>query len=259
LVKIGEERTEILEYKPAEFFKLVIVRPKYALGQGKGVLIADMPSRPIEKCRAGNVLLSQILFKKHVHHLPLYRQLQIFKRANIDISSSTIDGWIRQLGVLLEPLYNTMVSTLKHDHYLQVDETPTRVLDKSKKGETHRGYYWVYHSPLKRMVVFDYKRGRNKEAPKAMLDNFEGHLQADGNAVYNSYAAKPQIAHLACWSHARRYFDQALAQDKVRASYAPEKIQQLYLMERDLTERNPEELKEKRLDQALPVINELCK
>jgi len=30
-VKIGEERTEILEYTPANFFKLVIVRPKYAL------------------------------------------------------------------------------------------------------------------------------------------------------------------------------------------------------------------------------------
>jgi transposase len=259
LVRIGEERTEILEYKPAEFFKLVIVRPKYALGQDKGVLIADMPSRPIEKCIAGNILLAQILINKYVDHLPLYRQLQIFKRANIDISSSTIDSWLKQMGHLLEPLYDTMVSTLKHDHYLQVDETPTRVLDKSKKGQTHRGYYWVYHSPLKRMVVFDYKRGRNKEAPKAMLDNFEGYLQTDGYAVYNSYAAKSEIVHLACWAHARRYFDQALAQDKVRASYALEKIQQLYAIERELKECTPEERKEKRLDQALPIINELGK
>lgn len=33
MIKIGEERTEILEYTPEKFFKLVIVRPKYALKQ----------------------------------------------------------------------------------------------------------------------------------------------------------------------------------------------------------------------------------
>jgi len=44
--------------------------------------------------------------------------------------------------------------------YLQVDETPAPVLDKNKKGKTHRGYYWVYHSPLDKTVVFDYREGR---------------------------------------------------------------------------------------------------
>ena len=33
MIKIGEERTEILEYTPEKFFKLVIIRPKYALKQ----------------------------------------------------------------------------------------------------------------------------------------------------------------------------------------------------------------------------------
>jgi transposase len=37
------------------------------------------------------------------------------------------------------------------------------------------------------------------------------------------------------------------------------KIQQLYLIERDLKECNPEERKEKCLDHALPLINELGK
>jgi transposase len=52
------------------------------LRQDKGALIADMPSRPIEQYVACNVLLNQILINKYVDHLPLYRQLQIFKRAN---------------------------------------------------------------------------------------------------------------------------------------------------------------------------------
>ena len=82
--KIGEERTEILEYVPEKFFKLVLIRPKYVRlesnqelnlnGQTKNVVVAQLPSRPIEKCLAGNDLLSAVLINKYVDHLPLYRQ-----------------------------------------------------------------------------------------------------------------------------------------------------------------------------------------
>lgn len=259
LVKISEERTEILELAPAKFFKLVLIRPKYAKPNGEGVLIGDLPSRPIEKCLAGNTLLASILINKYVDHLPLYRQQQIFKRSGITIAPSTIDGWVSQLGTLLEPLYDAMINVVKQNGYLQADETPTRVLDKSKKGECHRGYYWVYHSPPKRMVVFDYQRGRNKEAPHKILENFEGYLQTDGYASYAQYHNKKAVTHLACWAHARRYFDQALIQDKVRAEHALEQIQQLYAIERGLRESSVEERKERRLEKALPIINELGK
>lgn len=259
LKKIGEERTEVLELAPAKFFKLVFVRPKYAKDNNEGIVIGELPSRPIEKCLAGNTLLASILINKYVDHLPLYRQQQIFKRSGIKIAPSTIDGWVSQLGTLLEPLYNAMVNVVKHDGYLQADETPTRVLDKTKKGKCHRGYYWVYHSPPKKMVVFDYQRGRNKEAPREILNNFKGYLQTDGYAGYNLYAAKKEITHLACWAHARRYFEQALLQDKQRAEYALEKIQQLYSIERELSECDAEQRKEIRLNKALPIINELGK
>src|SRR5690554_4254883 len=150
MVKIGEERTEILELAPAKFFKIVIIRPKYALPNNEGVVCGSLPSRPIDKCLAGNVLLAYILISKYVDHLPLYRLLQIFKRYGIIIAPSTIDGWIAKLGDLLEPLYNAMVNVVKMDGYIQVDETHIRVLDRTKKGKCHRGYYWVYHARQKR-------------------------------------------------------------------------------------------------------------
>lgn len=43
-VKIGEEVTEKLEYIPGEVYVKRIVRPKYALPQGGGIRIADLPS-----------------------------------------------------------------------------------------------------------------------------------------------------------------------------------------------------------------------
>ena len=259
LKKIGEERTEILEYLPATFFKLVIVRPKYEKPNQDGVLIADMPSRPIAKCMAGNMLLSSILINKYVDHLPLYRQRQIFKRSEIEIAPSTIDSWVSQLGSLLEPLYDAMVNTIKNGSYLQADETPTRVLDKQKKGSTHQGYYWVYHDPMKRMVVFDYQKGRNKDAPRKILDDFEGYLQTDGYASYNQYKSKKTVIHLACWAHTRRYFEKALKQDHSRAEYAMEKIQQLYTLEREIVDLTADDKKKARIDKSLPIINELGK
>lgn len=259
LKKIGEERTEILEYLPATFFKLIIVRPKYEKPNLDGVLIADMPSRPIAKCMAGNMLLSSILINKYVDHLPLYRQRRIFKRADIEIAPSTIDSWVSQLGFLLEPLYDAMVGTIKNGSYLQADETPTKVLDKQKKGTTHQGYYWVYHDPLKRMVVFDYQKGRNKDAPRKILDDFEGYLQTDGYASYNQYKSKKTVSHLACWAHTRRYFEKALSQDRSRAEYAMERIQQLYTVEREIVDLSPEEKKKLRLEKSLPIINEMGK
>ncbi len=255
LKKIGEERTEILEYAPARFFKLVLIRPKYEKSNKEGVMIADMPSRPIEKCLAGNQLLTSILVNKYVDHLPLYRQRQIFRRADIEIASSTIDSWVKQLGTLLTPLYDSMVNVIKKDHYLQADETPTRVLDKNKKGKTHRGYYWVYHSPLKRMVVFDYQKGRSNDAPKKILDEFEGYLQTDGYQSYTQFKNKKEVTHLACWAHARRYFEKALEQDRSRAEHAMRLIQELYAIERKIVELTPEEKKDIRLEKSLPLIN----
>ncbi len=243
LKKIGEERTEILEYTPGKFFKLVLIRPKYEKENQEGVLIADMPSRPIEKCLAGNALLSSILINKYVDHLPLYRQRQIFKRADIDIAPSTIDSWVQQLGDLLNPLYEAMVNTVKNDGYLQADETPTRVLDKQKKGKTHRGFYWVYHSPLKRMVVFDYQKRRNKDAPRKILNEFAGYLQTDGYKVYDQYKNKKEVTHLACWAHARRYFEKALDQDQTRAEFAMLQIQKIYAIEREISDLSADQKK----------------
>ncbi len=42
-----------------------------------------------------------------------------------------------------------------------------------------------------------------------MLENFKGYLQTDGYAVYDSYAKKKEVTHLAFWAHARREYEKA--------------------------------------------------
>lgn len=118
---IGKEITEELECEPAKFYIKRYIRYKYAAKNGDGVSIAELPERVIDKGIAGPSLLAMILVGKYQDHLPLYRQKQIFARENIQIASSTIEGWTRQALEKLEPLYEQLVFDTKAQGYLQVD------------------------------------------------------------------------------------------------------------------------------------------
>ncbi len=65
------------------------------------------------------------------------------------------------------------------------------------------------------------------------------------------------MTHLACWAHARRYFEQALTQDKIRTEFVMGKIQELYKIERKSKEFTADQRKAYRIDNALPIINKL--
>jgi len=45
-----------------------------------------------------------LLVGKYLDHVPLYRQEAFFGRAGLAISRSTLDSWVRQCGVQLQPL-----------------------------------------------------------------------------------------------------------------------------------------------------------
>jgi transposase len=263
---IGKEVTDLLELVPAKLFIKRYIRPKYIKPTDESALnhegvIAELPVFPIEKGIAGPGLLAQIMVDKFVDHLPIYRQIERFKREEIRIPSSTINGWQESICNLLEPLYDTFKHRVLSQGYLQVDETPIQVLDKAKKGKTHRGYHWVYYSPLEKTVFFDYNNGRSREGPSKLLKDFKGYLQTDGYKVYDTFGAKSTITQLNCMAHARRGFEKALDYDKPKAEYAMAMFQKLYAIEQQAREENlsPQQRYELRLEKALPILNELSK
>lgn len=261
---IGKEITEELDYVPAKFIIRRYIRYKYASkvqDDKSPIAIAALPSRLIDKSIVGIGLLACILTDKYVDHLPLYRQLQRFKRENIPIASSTLDGWVRQGLERLEILYGWLVKDTCGKGYLQADETTIKVLDSTKKKDTHLGYYWVYHNPVDRTVLFDYQKGRNKEALQKILEGFKGYLQTDGYHGYGPYAALPGVTHLCCWAHARRKFFEAQDNDRARAELALVFIGKLYEIEAHCREKKltPKDRKAYRLDKALPVLDAFSK
>jgi transposase len=234
--KIGEEITEELEYKPGKLYVNQYIRSKYALPQDEGVVIGALPTRPIEKGIAGPGLLAHVLISKFVDHLPLYRQRQQFQRHDVNIAASTLCDWVSASCELLQPLYNVLRTKVIHSSYVMADETPIRVLDRQKNGSTHLGYHWVYYSPLERLALFDYREGRSRAGPNAMLREFEGYLQTDGYPGYNEIIASDRVISVGCFAHARRYFVDAQSSDSERAEWMLSHIQRLYQIEKQARE-----------------------
>ena len=257
--KIGEEITEELEYAPGKLFVKQYIRPKYVHPDVEGVACGDLPERPITKGIAGPALLAYIIISKFVNHMPLYRQIEQFKREGITIPSSTINDWLSACCTLLEPLYQRLVSLIQFSDYTQADETPLDVLDKSKKGGKAKGYQWLYHAPLLKLVLFDYRPGRGREGPLEILNPFNGYLQSDGYQAYDVFDKKEGITRLCCWAHARRKYSESVQNDPARAEYVLAEIQKLYALERKAKERelNYEQIRELRQKEALPVLTSL--
>jgi transposase len=254
--KIGDEVTEELEYEPGKLYVNRIVRPKYAKPDNGGIVTAPMIERPLPKAVAGPALLANIVIEKYVDHLPLYRQVERFKREGINISYSTITDWVSATCALITPLYEALKNLVLQSDYLHVDESPIKVLDKDKKGTTHRGYFWVYQSSVERLVLFDYRQGRDKEGPEEMLKDFKGHLQTDAYSAYDSFKQKEDITVLNCMAHARRMFFDALENDPARARYALEQFGLLYDIERKAKDQSlpSSEVRELRQTEAVPVL-----
>ena len=237
LKKIGEEVTETLEYTPASLVKKRTIRPKYAKKDSEGILIGELPSRPIDKSIAEASLLAHILVSKYIDHLPFYRQIQMFKRDfGWEPAQSTMSDWMAGCCKLLEPLYNTLKQKILDSDYIQADESPIKVLDGDKKGSTHQGYQWVYHDPVQKLVLFNYRKGRGQHGPKELLAHYNGYLQCDGYTVYDKIGIDPKITLAGCLVHARRKFHDALDSDKKRAQIALEIFRKIYLEERDIKE-----------------------
>ena len=257
--KIGEEVTETLDYVPGSLLVIRRVRPKYVdpKDDARGVVIGCLPARALDKGIAEAGLLAHIVIEKYTDHLPIYRQVERFKREGVTLAASTVGDWTRAVSEMIEPLYAAMKDEKLESGYVQADETPIKVQDPKKKGKTHRGYYWVYHAPLKRVVVMEYQPGRGRDGPTALLAPYEGALQTDGYQVYDSYDKHPRVTTYNCWAHARRYFFDAEASAPEEARHVLKEIGHLYDVERELREASSEERRGARQEKSLPVLKRL--
>jgi transposase len=234
--KIGEEKTEQLDYRPAALFVLEHLRPKYACGHCAGqVAAATKPPQPIAKGLPGPGLLAHVVVSKYGDHLPLYRLERILGRFGVELSRSTLCDWMGRCGLLLQPLYQSMIRSVLASRVIHTDDTPVPVLDPELE-HARTGRLWVYLGDAKHPYnVFAFTPNRKRDGPAEFLKDFQGYLQADAFGGYDGIYATQKVDEVGCHAHARRKFHEARTSSATAAHQALAYYRQLYDIEQAAT------------------------
>lgn len=257
MVMIGKEVTERLEITPARFKVLQEIRYKYKNTATKKIISPPLPERAVFKGMAGPALTADILVSKYVDALPITRQISRFERMGITLAKSSINGLIKNNCEFLEPLYDLILKKVTSSHYLQVDETPVKVLNGHRQCGSRQSYHWVYYSPPDNMVLFDFQPGRDNSAPVKRLKDFKGTLQTDDYASYYQFDG-PGVTMAACLAHIRRKFSDARDNDPMARILLAE-FHQLYAIEHHakVNKLDSQGLLEERQKKAAPILQRL--
>ena len=238
---IGEEVTEELDVTPTRYFRRRIIRRKFTskINRALPPIVAPLAPRLVPGGFATPGLITDILIKKYVDHLPLYRQESILHtRHGIDIPRQTMSEWVRLGAGWLRLIYQHVREDLKKCGYLQVDETPVRYCGAEAEG-SRQGYFWVFNHPGGE-VLFEWHTGRGGGCLKGMLQEFRGNVQSDGYVVYASFAKEHGGIDLsACWAHARRKFDEAETDSPALVCWLLHQIRLMYRTEHALRGKGP--------------------
>jgi transposase len=264
LERLGEDVSEMLEFVPARFKVIRIVRPKLNCTRCDCIIQEPAPHRPIARGLAGPGLLAHVLVSKYADHLPLYRQSEIYERLGIDLERSTLADWVGGASRAVEPLMNALQRYVLQASKLHGDDVPVPVLAPGN-GKTKTARLWTYvrddrpsGSREPAAVWFAYSPDRKGEHPANHLKAFHGTLQADGFAGFQRLYETGRIVEAACWAHVRRKFhDLAETLDSPIAAAALEKIGELYGIEKDIRGRPPDERLQVRRQRSRPLLESL--
>jgi transposase len=261
---LGEDASEMLEYVPGHFKVIRVVRPKLSCSCCQRIVQAAAPSRPVDRGVAGPGLLARVLVNKYAHHLPLYRQAEIFAREGVELDRSTLADWVGGASRTMAPLVEALRRHVLGAPNLHADDTPVPVLAPGQ-GKTNTGRLWTYvrdgrpaADVAPPAVWFAYSPNRKGEHPERHLKNYKGVLQADAYAGFNTIHGQGEVVEAACWAHARRKFVEIhKAHASPLAAEAIRRIGTIYEIEHGIRGRSPDERAAERKLKSEPILADL--
>ena len=264
---IGKDVSRILHYEKAKVWVEIIERPIFRRKEDKNVPApqicqAKAPEAVIGGNHVGADMLAQIVIDKYRYHLPEYRQVKRYADLGIKLPASTINDWIHAVASKLDPLYEALRHDILEGDYLQIDEVPWRIADKS--GKSRRGYAWQFldNRPQSHGLYFLYMNGsRSGTIPRAELLNFHGAIQTDGYGVYDYFEYQDNVTLLGCMAHVRRKFTDAQNTHPQLAAQAVKWIEVLYKLEANLKAEGAdfERIATERQTKAIPIMDAMEK
>lgn len=270
MVRIGEDRSERLDYIPARYQVIVTIRPRYACPKGRtGVVQAKAPAHLLEGSWPTEALLAQVAVSKHSEHMPLNRQAVVMARHGVPIDRSVLADWMGRTGALIAPVVDHMAKQLlTGSTRLYVDETTAPVLDPGR-GKTKTGYLWAvlrddrgWNGPAPPGVVFHYRPGRKGAYAAAILTGFNGTIQVDAYGAYTHLATPKRpggdpLRLAFCWAHGRRKLIKAAPKKgSPIVDAALLRIAAIYKVEDAIRGSDPDHRRAVRQDLSRPLVDE---
>jgi len=208
LSRIGEDICEKLDYVPAIVRVIRHIRPKYACKSCEGVeddgptvKIAPPQVQLIAKSIATEGLLAHLIVSKFADALPLYRQQKIFSRLGVELSRSTMAGWLVQASQCCQPLIDLLQQEIRRGPVINLYESPLQVLKEPGRHNTTKSYMWIFKggAPDLPALVYQYHPTRNGEVAAKFLGDYQGYVQSDAFSGYEWLSEKKGIGHVGCW------------------------------------------------------------
>ena len=266
LTCIGQEyiRTElVLERAKAKVIKHY--RKVYAdrqLEQETGyseVFKPVMPPPLLAHSYASASVVTDVLMKKYVDAMPLYRQEQMWKRMGVELKRGTMANWVIQVADLyLRPFWKRIRSELLTQSTIHADETVIQVLKEKGKPATSESRMWVYSSAKRadiQLRCFEYRESRSGKWAKTFLEGFSGVLITDGYSGYNKIQEAERAG---CWAHMRRKWLEAMPEGAdaktCKAAEGYEFCNRLFELERQFEGRTAEERLIQRKEKSGPIL-----
>jgi transposase len=258
--EIDRASTDRFDYQPAVIFIERIIRPVFVARENPDAAPLKSPAPPSLGLGATPRLVAYVLAAKYCHHRPFYRTQGILQRRHrVDFARNTFCHWADTVADVIEPLYKLIHRQLLQSGNLQADETPIKYLDPGG-GKCATGYLWVIHAPrhgIKGDILYQWHPSRKAACLDDLLGNYQGFLQTDAYAGYDSWTSdKTGITLVACWAHARRKFHEAFKIGQALAAGPLATIQQLYQIETGLRQTHADATERKRIrgENAAPLL-----
>lgn len=245
---------------PASFFVEDLYAVVYECPNGHGEQLIAEVDEAVKNGIAAPSLMAQITVSRDVDHMPFNRQVGMYARSGVPLNRSTLSDIHAQIARILMPLYLLMHQILLKSQIISTDDTPVKVLDRSKDKNIKTGRKWGYLGDSEHPVnVFDYTQGRGRDGPLAFLEGFKGILQGDCFSGNLAICAAMGTVLVACLAHARRYFIKAMLNDKDGCNQALSMFQALYEIERTAKELelSTDDIRMMREEEAVPLLDNL--
>lgn len=279
---IGYDITEKLVRIPPQLFVELIKHPKLSCPgcPACGIVSPERPTGLVEGDRYDTSIAATIIQAKWDHHMPVYRQQDLFAGSGWTPARSTLLNIIASACFVLAPLFEHMKRKVQSDIGVGIDDTSCRMLLPNDEPAPIEGdsknwrliekirearasgatsllaKMWVYSGLSEaKYNIFDFRVSRHRDGPDEFFAGSKCLVQGDcfsGNLSVVIHS-EDRLKFIACWGHARRKLVEAQTYKDERETLIG-LIQKLYDIETRAMDYSHEERQRLRMRESTLIL-----